>query len=476
MRFAFIGLLSLFLPIFASAAPLSAPAAAPNVGGRWAGSLRLPSGNRLTLIVTIRDNNAGHRTATLDVPTQNAQNLVVDRIDVRADSVVLTSNQIKASFAGRLTGDGQQIDGRWQQNGAKLPLVLQRASSSTITGPKRPQEPAPPYPYREEQVRFASKDAGVQLAGTLTMPAGAGPFPAVILLSGSGAQDRDESVFGHHPFRVIADYLSRRGIAVLRFDDRGIGQSGGNAATVTAADYAKDAQGALAFLRSRPNLNPKQLGLMGHSEGGTAAITAASQPQGPAFLVLLATPGVPGIDVLARQAMDLARLKTQDPKVLASTEQRQRNMLMIVQQTQDNAKAQAQIIKVLTPPVALPPDMAEQIRKAAQAQAVMATSPAFRHILADNPQKTLPAVKCPVLALNGSKDLQVSSSVNLPAIERTLKGAGNRDVTTQELAGLNHLFQTASTGAATEYSQIEETFSPTALQSIGDWLVQRTKR
>ncbi|WP_086594251.1 alpha/beta hydrolase family protein [Hymenobacter crusticola] len=475
MRTVLAGLLSYLLP-FCASATLLAPPASPNVGGRWAGNLRLPSGTQLTLIVNIKDNNAGRRTATLDVPTQNAQGVLVDRVDVRADSVLLTASQIKASFAGRLTGDGRQIDGRWQQNGAKLPLVFQRATSTTTAGPKRPQEPAPPFPYREEQVRFASKDPGVQLAGTLTLPTGAGPFPAVVLLSGSGAQDRDESIFGHHPFRVVADYLTRRGIAVLRFDDRGVGQSGGNATTATAADYAKDAQGALAFLRSRPGLNPKQLGLIGHSEGGTAAIAAAGQAQGPAFLVLLATPGVPGIDVLSRQAMDQARLKTKDPKVLASTEQRQRNMLMIVQQTQNNVQAQQQIIKVLTPSVALPPDMAEQIHKAAEAQAVMATSPAFRHILADNPQKTLPAVKCPVLALNGSKDLQVASAVNLPAIEKTLKGSGNRDVTTQELAGLNHMFQTASTGATTEYGQIEETFSPIALQSIGDWLTQRTKR
>ena len=475
MRLSFSGLSALFFAFLTSTSLLSAPLASPNVGGRWAGTLRLPSGNNLTFIINIKDNGV-RRTATLDVPSQGAQNVLMDQVELRADSLLLTSTQIKASYAGRVTGDGQQIDGRWQQNGKKLPLVLQRATSTTTSGPKRPQEPAPPFPYREEQVRFASKDPGVQLAGTLTVPAGTGPFPAVVLLSGSGAQDRDESVFGHHPFRVIADYLTRRGIAVLRFDDRGVGQSGGNSTTATAADYAKDAQGALTFLRSRPGLNPKQLGLMGHSEGGTAAITAASQAQGPAFLVLLATPGMPGIDVLSRQAMDLARLKTQDPKVLASTEQRQRNMLTIVQQTQDNVRAQQQIIKVLTPAVALPPDMAEQIHKAAEAQAVMVTSPAFRHMLADNPQKTLPAVKCPVLALNGSKDLQVAASVNLPAIEKALKGAGNRDVTTQELPGLNHLFQTAKTGAQSEYSQIEETFSPVALQSIGDWLVQRTKR
>ncbi|WP_303312362.1 alpha/beta hydrolase [Hymenobacter sp. BT730] len=456
------------------------------LAGQWAGTLKLPNGGALPLLIAMQE-TSGRRSATLDVPSQGAQGIVVDQVTVRADSVLLLIKTIKAQYAGRLSADGRQLQGFWRQNGARLPLTLVRSSvaapapapntSSRATAKQnRPQEPVPPFPYREEEVKFTNRAGGVTLGGTLTVPPGAGPFPAVVLLSGSGAQDRDETVFGHRPFRVMADYLARRGIAVLRFDDRGVGQSTGNAKTATAGDYTTDAQAALAFLRTRREINSKELGLIGHSEGGTAAIAAAGQPQGPAFLVLLATPGVPGPDLITRQSLDQARLKTTNPKILAGVEQRQRNLLGIVQRIADNNAAQAQLVAALIPPIDLPPEQAAQIKAVAQGQAALMVTPAYRYLLNDNPQKTLRAVRCPVLALNGSKDLQVASSVNLPAIEKTLKAVPNRDVTVKELLGLNHLFQAATTGSSAEYGQIEETFSPAALQIIGDWLAQRTKR
>ncbi|WP_156126227.1 alpha/beta hydrolase [Hymenobacter sp. DG25B] len=460
----------------------------PGLAGQWAGTLKLPNGGALPLLIAMQDAN-GRRTATLDVPSQGASGILVDQVLVRGDSVLLAINTIKARYAGRLSADGRQMQGFWRQNNARLPLTLVRSSvgappaaaapaTSGRPGAKqnRPQEPVAPFPYREEEVKFTNRAGGVTLGGTLTVPPGAGPFPAVVLLSGSGAQDRDESVFGHRPFRVIADYLTRRGIAVLRFDDRGVGQSTGNAKTATAGDYTTDAQAALAFLRTRREINGKQLGLIGHSEGGTAAIAAAGQPQGPAFLVLLATPGVPGPDLITRQALDQARLKTTNPKILAGVEQRQRNLLGIVQRIADNNAAQAQLVAALIPPIDLPPEQAAQIKAVAQGQAALMVTPAYRYLLNDNPQKTLKAVRCPVLALGGSKDLQVASCVNLPAIEKTLKAVPNRDVTVKELPGLNHLFQTANTGGVGEYAQLEETFSPTALKIIGDWVTEHTKR
>jgi pimeloyl-ACP methyl ester carboxylesterase len=295
-----------------------------------------------------------------------------------------------------------------------------------------------------------------------------------VLLTGSGAQNRDQAVFGHRPFWVIADYLTRRGIAVLRFDDRGVGQSGGNSTTATAADYATDAQAALDFLRTRREINGKQLGLVGHSEGGTAAIAAANHAS-PSFLVLLATPGVLGPEVIVRQTLDISRLKTNDPKILAGVEQRQRALLNIVQQISDDKHARARLIPAMIPPIPLPPEQAAQMQKLAENKAAMMTTPAYRFMLEDNPPKNLRTIKCPVLALNGSKDLLVAADPNLKSIEKALKTGGNRDVTVRELPGLNHLFQTAATGAVTEYDQIEETFSPTALRTIGDWVLQRAK-
>ncbi|MBC6991342.1 alpha/beta hydrolase family protein [Hymenobacter sp. BT491] len=456
-------------------------AALPNLTGQWTGSLRIPTGSSLQLLLHMRDAN-GRRSATLDIPTQDVQDVAVDRVESRGDSVLLFLTDMKAQFAGRLAPDGRQLKGTWRQNNARLPLMLQRESAEPTPAYakgnarlKRPQEPVPPLPYRSEEVRFSNANAGVQLAGTLTLPPGKGPFPVAVLLTGSGPQDRDEAVFGHRPFLVIADYLTRQGLAVLRFDDRGVGQSTGDSKNVTAVDYAQDAQAAMTYLRSRPDINSKQIGLIGHSEGGAAGVRTAAQGLSPAFLVLLGTAGLPGSEVAVRQALDMARFKTSDPNVLANVEKRQRAAIQVVQRTLDNAQAQEQIVKIMLPDIPLPAEQANQLKAVVHAQAATMTTPAFRFLLSDNPQQTLRAVKCPVLALIGSKDLQVAPDANLQAIDKALKASGNRDVTVRELPGLNHMFQTATTGNIAEYSQIQETVSPVALRTMSDWLIKHVR-
>ncbi|MBC6610134.1 alpha/beta hydrolase [Hymenobacter sp. BT507] len=482
MRFSSFGSLLVAL-LGASTAFGQRPTA--NLSGQWSGNLRIPTGATLQLQLNVQD-QSGRRTATLDIPTQNARNIAVDRVETKGDSLLLTVSAIRARFAGQVASDGSTLRGFWRQNNAKLPLTFQHTSTTaaaTAAAPAarrsgkagRPQEPQAPFSYQAEEVRFTNKSAGVTLAGTLTLPPGKGPFPAAVLLTGSGPQDRDEAVFGHKPFLVLADYLTQQGIAVLRFDDRGVGKSTGNAATATLTDYTQDAEAAMAFLRSRPDINAKKVGLIGHSEGGTAGVRTATQAQPPAFLVLLGMAGVPGSETVVQQALANARLKTKDPKILAGVEQRQRALIAISQRVADAQQAQQQMIAVLMPDISLPAEQMNQLRAAAAGQAAAMTTPAFRALLGDNPGQTLRNVKCPVLALGGAKDMQVISSTNLPAIEKTLKSSGNRDVTTRELPGLNHMFQTASTGAIDEYSRIEETFSPTAMQAISSWILSRTK-
>ena len=215
-------------------------------------------------------------------------------------------------------------------------------------GTHRPQTPKAPFPYQTEEVTFTNAQAGVTLAGTFTVPTGKGPFSAVVLLTGSGPEDRDETVFGHKPFWVLADYLTRRGVAVLRFDDRGVGKSGGSQAISTSADHAADALAALAWLRAQPHVAKKHAGLLGHSEGGTAAIAAAAQPNGPDFLVL-ASPGLPGDGLMVQQALALSKLLATDPTRLLSIEKAQRQVLTIVEQTPDNAWARAKLQPLLNP-------------------------------------------------------------------------------------------------------------------------------
>jgi pimeloyl-ACP methyl ester carboxylesterase len=458
--------LSTAVPALLSLPSACAQTTRPSLTGDWSGTL-----GPLEFIAHLTDPAGGPRTATLDIPAQHANGLVM-QFTVPADSVYLRMRQpVAAQFAGRRSADGQQLTGEWQQGLRSFPLTLTRSNGAAKpAGPNRPQTPQPPFPYQSADVTFKNEKAGITLAGTYTVPADMGPFPAVVLLTGSGPEDRNETIMGHQPFAVLADYLTRHGIAVLRFDDRGVGQSGGTLKSTTSADYTTDAQAALAWLRTQPGIRKNQVGLLGHSQGGTAAIGAAGQPGGPDFLVLLAAPALPGDELIVQQSLALARLQTTDAAQLAATEKAQRSMTQIIQKTADDAQVRAQLIKLYNP--------SNDINMAAalKSQLGMMTSPDYRHLLADRPAQTLAKVHCPVLALGGSKDRQVPAPANLAATTAGLKAAGNRDVTVKELPGLNHLFQTASTGSPAEYGTIEETFSPGALALIGDWITQHTRK
>ncbi|WP_216678837.1 alpha/beta hydrolase family protein [Hymenobacter siberiensis] len=443
-----------------------AQTALPNLTGDWSGTLM----GTLELTAHLIDPAGGPRTATLDIPAQHANGLV-RQFTAPADSVYLRLRQpMAAQFAGRRSADGQQLTGEWQQGLRSFPLTFSRADGAKAAGPNRPQTPQPPFPYQSADVMFKNEKASITLAGTYTVPAAMGPFPAVVLLTGSGPEDRNETIFSHQPFAVLADYLTRHGIAVLRFDDRGVGQSGGTQKGMTSADYTTDAQAALAWLRAQPGIRKSQVGLLGHSEGGTAAIGAAGQPAGPDFLVLLAAPGVAGDELIVQQSLALVGLNISDPAQLAALEKQQRSMTRIIQKTPDDAQARTQLMALYNP------TNAPNTAAAMEAQYAVMVSPFYRHLLADRPAQTLAKVHCPVLALGGSNDRQVPAALNLAATAAGLKAAGNRDVTTKELPGLNHLFQTAATGSPAEYSTIEETLAPAALALIGDWIAQHTRK
>ncbi|AII51516.1 hypothetical protein N008_05905 [Hymenobacter sp. APR13] len=468
----YLGWLVVCGALLAGLASLATPAYAQQarpLAGDWHGTLATPA-NPPQLIVHIAEQSAGPLAAALDVPSQKVTGLAFSSAEMRQDSLILLSDFLGVRYAARLSADGKQLTGRWKQNGEQWPLVLQRGLPAPPTPPVRPQDPVSPLPYREQQVRFKNPDGGHELAGTLTLPAGKGPFPAVVLISGSGPQDRDESLAGHHPFRVLADYLTRRGFAVLRYDDRGVGQSGGTFATATTADFLADAQSALAFLRTQTGVQPKRVGLIGHSEGGTIALLAGAAPNPPAFIVSLAGMGVSGRELLLRQQADVLRASGLDTASAGRMRRTQQALLTVIQTTPDNPPAIARMVPLLKQ---ASPGVPESTLTTMAAQM---TSPWYRYFLGLNPAPALAKVKAPVLALNGTKDVQVAPGPNLEAIRSGLQAAGNRDVTIQQLDGLNHLFQTATTGLPSEYGQISETFSPSALQIIGNWLATHARR
>jgi uncharacterized protein len=331
------------------------------------------------------------------------------------------------------------------------------------------QNPKPPFPYQAVDVSYQNTDAGVKLAGTLTLPHGAGRFPAAILITGSGPEDRDETIFGHKPFWVIADYLSRRGIAVLRVDDRGVGGSTGDALKATMDDQAGDVLAGVEYLKRRADIDARHIGVIGHSEGGIVGPMAASRSAAISFVVMLAGTGVPGIQVLRLQEDMILRAAGADAAAIARNRAAADMMVEVIQSEPDNRAALAEIRSHLQAMKNLMPDAA------IEAQIAMLRVPETQSMLAYDPAEALRKLKAPVLALIGSKDVQVPPQQNLPAISDALKDGGNKDFTVRELPGLNHLFQTCVTCTVAEYATIKEAFSPAALAIVGDWVTLHTR-
>jgi uncharacterized protein len=437
----------------------------PGLDGAWDGVLTAGA-VQLHLILHVRTARGG-TAAWMDSVDQLAYTLDVQSLRRDGDQVSFEQPGLRAAFKGALSADGNSIVGEYTQAGRTLPLTwARRAPGAQPAGLRRPQTPKKPYPYREEDVAFDDTAAHVRLAGTLTWPEGAGPFPAVVLVAGSGPNTRDEPLLGHRVFLVLADYLTRHGIAVLRYDKRGTGSSTGDYAKATTRDFADDAEAATAWLRSRPEVDPNRVGLIGHSEGGLIVPMVAAGDPKVAFIVLMAGPGVDGMDILMEQGRLIAKAMGASDAVVAESTALRRQMFDIASAEKDPAVATAKT-KVLLAAYAKAHNLPEG---SLDAQAGAVDSDWFRFFFAYDPAPTLAKVRCPVLALIGSKDLQVPADQNLPPIRAAL--ADNPGAEIDELPDLNHLFQTAKTGSPGEYAQIEETIAPSALDKITGWILR----
>jgi pimeloyl-ACP methyl ester carboxylesterase len=427
---------------------------------------------KLRLGLKITRGSAGF-SGTLDSLDQGAKDIPFSSIRYEKPNVVMELATVAAKFTGVLAENGSKMSGKWNQGGQSFPVVFERVEKPVTLN--RPQEPKKPYPYREELMTCTNSKAGVKLAGTLTLPQQGDHFPAVVLITGSGAQDRDESLLGHKPFLVLSDYLTRRGIAVLRLDDRGVGGSTGDLMKSSDEDLAGDILCAVSWLKQRSDIDTKRIGLIGHSEGGVIAPIAAMQDPGIAFIVLMAGPGVPMEELLQKQAADLARVSGASDDLISRVRQFQRRCFDILKHQSDDVLAEKALQKVRDE--AIKNSTVEEQKTlglmSVNRQFKMMTSPWFRKILSSDPKPVLRKTHCAVLALNGERDLQVSAKENLAGIAAALKAGGNSNFKTVELPGLNHLFQHCKTGSPIEYGEIEETISPTALQLMGDWIRER---
>lgn len=448
-----------------------------NIEGLWMGSIKAPNGIELRILFNISTKTDGSISATMDSPDQGAKGIPVEAATYKDGNLKLEVKSLKAVFEGTLKADGKTIDGKLKQAGLDFPLVLNHIDKTPDFS--RMQDPVKPYPYVEEEVAYENKAAGVNLSGTLTLPRSEGQFPAVILITGSGSQNRDEEIFGHRPFLVLSDYLTRQGIAVLRVDDRGVGGSTGNPLEATTEDFAGDVLAGIEYLKSRKEIDPTRIGLIGHSEGGIIAPMVAVQSPDVAFIVMMAGTGLTGEEIIYLQNDLISRAEGAGNETIARNEALNKRIFSIVKQEQNNTVAYEEIHEFLKAEMA---NMSEEEKKLSgysetnlDAKIEEILSPWMRFFLTYDPRPTLMKVKCPVLAINGEKDLQVPPEENLRAIEDALKAGGNKNYTVKEMPGLNHLFQTAQTGSPTEYAKIEETISPAALEFIGDWVLEHTE-
>jgi pimeloyl-ACP methyl ester carboxylesterase len=438
--------------------------------------------DQFEIVFRVSKNKDGSLTAFTDIPDQEAWDIPVDLILSDSLTVRFDIYNIRCVYEGRISDDKQIIDGEFKgPDGGGMPLVLERIDNPPFRTSKRPQEPKKPYPYNEEKVFFENKKDKVTLAGTLTFPESDISCPAALLISGSGPNDRDELIWGHRVFLVLADYLTRQGIAVLRYDDRGVGRSTGDYDIATFEDFKRDALAGFEYLKTRLEINTKNVGIIGHSEGGAIAPLVASESQDIAFVVLMAAPGMSDSEGILKQWTDSYRANGASEKAISIKSSILKKIFYTIRQEDDVNVAKSKIQEILQEAKPKLDSLSEDERRKIELESVdtynvdWMLSPGFRSILRYNAKETLMKVKCPVLALNGGKDTQMPKE-NLKGIEAALKAGGNYQYTIKELPEMNHLFQTAQTGSPSEYTTIEVTISPTVLYIISEWIQKQSSK
>lgn len=448
-----------------------------DITGRWEGAITV-LGTDLNIVVNFSE-EAGELVGTIDVPQQGATGIPLHDISYRSPAVYfeMLDGLRKATHDGQLNADGT-ISGEFKQSGITGSFTLQRAEAPPPTAAV-----VEDIPYRQEEVTFDNGD--ITLAGTLTLPEGDGPFPALILISGSGQQNRDEElsiVPGYKPFREIADYLTRQGVAVLRYDDRGVGGSGGDPSEATSADFADDAAAAFTYLQGRPEIDGKQVGIMGHSEGGIIEAMIAARNPDVAFLISMAGTAVSGYDTIIKQVERLALASGASAEDAAAAAAQQRTLMdLVVAQDWDGLVAamtdlaSAQIAALPDDQKAALGDLDAYTQQMVAAQLAGMQSPWYQFFLAHDPGEDWAKINVPVLGLFGGNDAQVDADQNTAALKTALEQAGNQDVTITVIPTANHLFQDATTGSVEEYAQLEPRLMPEFLAAVSDWLLARVQ-
>jgi pimeloyl-ACP methyl ester carboxylesterase len=421
---------------------------------------------KIQVLLQVRN---GAWSGTIDIPQQGARGLRLDAVEINDDEVSFRIAGIPGdpTFSGRPEGP-TRIAGQFSQGGASFPFELTRGE---LPKRARPQDPVPPLPYTEESVRVPNGE--VSLAGTLTLPRGSGPFPAVVLVSGSGPQNRDEEIFDHRPFAVWADHLTRAGIAVLRYDDRGVGDSTGDHALATTRVLSTDAEACVEFLRERADIGP--IGILGHSEGGIIAPMVAARNSDVAFIIMLAGPGVSGAEVLIEQNRALMKTAGADDQTAEKVAAAAKPLFESIIRGDDAATIRERMIRLVLAQSGLE-ELTPELEPMIDQQMAGLDRPWFAEFLRHDPAEDLRRVRVPVLALFGERDAQVVPAQNVQPVVAALQAAGNEKVTVKVIPGANHMFQPSTNGGLQEYAQIETTVDPSVLELVRDWILSTAKK
>lgn len=450
-----------------------------NIAGIWEGKLSF-NGTSLRLVLHIQKDSSGY-SATMDSPDQGAKDIKTNGAVLRGDSLFVEVPAIGGKISGLLQNDST-FTGQWFQ-GASLPLNLKKIAAPST--PERPQEPKPPFAYVSEDVLYFNKDKSIQYGATLTMPKGEGPFPAMIFITGSGQQNRNEELFGHKPFLLLADYLTKKGYAVLRVDDRGIGQTTGDVKNATSKDFAGDVQVGLDYLKTRKEIDKTKLGMLGHSEGGMIAQIAAADRKDIDFIISLAGPGQKIIDLMADQNAAILKSGGISAKAAENYKPFYIQLLSVIANASTDTAAKEMATQLTDKWMAITPagikgelfPAASEAGKKAflDGQVKLVRSPWFHYFITYDPGPYIQKMRAKVLVINGEKDIQVAPKQNLAAWKTFLQKSGSKKYDVIEIKGVNHLFQHCNSCTVSEYGTLEETFAPEAMEVIGDWLKKNVK-
>lgn len=453
---------------------LGFPSLSQNITGDWYGILKTPNQDLRVIFHVILDSD--RYLSTLEVPSQSSKRLLMDSTTIQDNHIRMKMTQLNLYYNGTYYPDSGLIKGIFNQNSFSEPMELSKKLLHPLAKEIRPQEPVS-FPYKQEEINFKNPKSSISLSGTLTLPSTGKITKLIILLAGSGPQNRDEELksFNQKPFLVWSDFLARNGIAVLRYDKRGIGKSEGDYSKSTSFDFESDATSAINYVRSRPDLKNLELGLMGHSEGGLIAPMVASTDKNIKFLVLLGAPGVPISQLMVKQNKEIGKLQIKDENQLNAAQTVNQNLYNIINSNKTvsvqelNSKCENvfyDYLKAFNKTHA----SEEQLKNYARQQVSILTSPWYRTFLSIVPDNYLSKLTCPVLAINGTLDLQVNAESNLAGIKSSLEKAGNKNFEIVPLRELNHLLQKAKTGSVSEYGEIQETVNPLALNTVLEWI------